>query len=94
VVGGGRIRRACLRNRADPLLPRYFWLNWLLGALIVVAYCSIPVWLVLRQRGKAPRMDAVQRARMLPLTGASTARSRLLLHPRSVTPPDRAGSDG
>jgi hypothetical protein len=51
----------------------WFWSNWLLGALIVVAYCSIPVWLVLRQRGKAPQMDAVQRARMLTLTETSTA---------------------
>lgn len=51
----------------------WFWLNWLLGALIVMAYCSIPVWLVPRQRGTTSQPGAVAPARLFDLAGSGPA---------------------
>jgi hypothetical protein len=50
----------------------WFWLSPLFGALIVVAYCGIPVWLVIRHRDEA-RGDAVPQSRPVADAAASTA---------------------
>ena len=62
----------------------WFWLSPLFGALVVAAYCAMPVWFVLRHRDGAPSGDAVPQPRLLALVAASNA-----AHPVTPAPAER-----